>query len=102
MNMKTFSIRHFFPIQAPAKLPRTVFRPRALQVGVHTDCVQEEAQGLRCLPMIWATRVVEGVSIRLDILIWEFWAIWEHPPMLLECGLILRRLLVRHNLVILQ
>ena len=31
-----------------------------------------------------------------------FWAIWEHPPILLEKRQILHQLLVRHNLVILQ
>ena len=32
----------------------------------------------------------------------KFWAIWERPPILLECRQILHQLLVRHNLVILQ
>ena len=37
---------------------------------------------LQCLPMIWAMCVVEDVSIRLDILTQEFWAIWERPRVL--------------------
>ena len=38
--------------------------------------------------------VVEDVSIYLDIVTLEFWAIWERPPFLLDCRLILRQLLV--------
>ena len=35
--------------------------------------------------MVLPICVVEGVSKHLDIPIWEFWAIWEHPPVLPEC-----------------
>ena len=34
--------------------------------------------------------------------LWEFWAIWEHFPIVLEKNPILHQLLVRHNLVILR
>ena len=50
----------------------------------------------------FAICVVEDVSIRLNILTLDFFAMWEHPPSFCECMLILRQLLVRHNLAILQ
>ena len=37
-------------------------------------------QDLQCLPRISAMYVVEDVSIYLDILTEELWAIWERPP----------------------
>ena len=37
-----------------------------------------------------AMYVVEDVSKRLDVLIYEFCAIWEHPPIFRECRQILR------------
>ena len=52
--------------------------------------------------MILAICVVEDVSKHLDILILEFRAIWEHPPILPECTRMLHQLLVHHNLVISQ
>ena len=36
--------------------------------------------------MIFSICVVEDVSKHLDILIWEFWTIWEHPPIFLSVG----------------
>ena len=52
--------------------------------------------------MTLATYVVVDVSIFQDILSLEFWATLERPPFLLECKLILRRLLVLLNLGALQ
>ena len=71
-------------------------------MGVHKSFVREEPLDLQCLTMTLATHVVEDVCIFLDILTWEFSAILERPTSLLECKLILRRLLVLHNQVVLQ
>ena len=68
------------PIQVPTKLLRTVSPTRDQKVGVGTNFVQEEPLDHRCLTMISATCVVEDVSIYLDSLTLEFWAIWERPP----------------------
>ena len=45
-----------------------------------TDSVQEERLGLRYWTMSLATCVVVDESKCLDIPIWEFSIIWEHPP----------------------
>ena len=60
------------PIQAPAKLPRTVFPTRVQQVDVRINFVLEEPLDLQCLTIILATCVVEDVSKLLDILTLEF------------------------------
>ena len=97
MSKKTFSIR-FFSIQVPIELPQIVSPMRVSQVGV----CQEEPLDLQCLTKSYAIYVVDDVSIHLDI-----------PPLdsepsgsifhfLLECKLILRRLLVRHSLEVWQ
>ena len=44
--------------------------------------------------------VVDDVSIYLDILTLELWAIWEGPQILPGCRLIQRQLLVHHSLVV--
>ena len=71
-------------------------------MGDHTNFAQEEPQDLQCLTMHLATCVVEDVSVYLDILTSEFCAIFERPSFLLECKLILRRMLVLHNRVAVQ
>ena len=43
---------------------------------------------------------LEDVSIHPDILVWEFWIVFEHPPFLPGCSRKLRQLLVRHNQVV--
>ena len=91
-----------FPIQVSIELPRIVCHSTILPMGVHVNFVQEVPQGLECLPMVWAICVVEDVSTRLDILTSEFWAISERLSVLSECKRKWRRLLVRHNLAILQ
>ena len=70
--------------------------------GDHLNVVQEVPQDLQYLPRISAICVVEDVSIRLDILTLEFWAILERPPIFLECRQRPHQLLVRHNQVISQ
>ena len=69
-------------------------------MDVRKNFVQEEPLDLQCLTKIWA--VVEDVSIHLDILTLEFSVILGRLSFLLECKLILRRLLVLCNLVALQ
>ena len=91
-----------FPLQVPIELPRTVFPTRGLQVDVGTSFVREERLHLPYWTMISAICVEENVSIYLDTLTSESWAIWERPPFSLECKRILRRLLVLHNQVILR
>ena len=61
-----------FPIQVPKTLFQIVFPTVIRQVGDRTDFVQEEPLDLQCLTMIWATCVVEDVSIHLDILTSDF------------------------------
>ena len=68
-----------------------------LRVGVHASFVQEEQQDLQCTPTTSAIYVLEGVSIHLDTMIFEFEEFFEHPPSLPGCTLTLRQLLVRHN-----
>ena len=65
-----------FSIQVPTELPRTVFPTRDQQIDVRINFVQEEPLDLQCLTMILAICVVEDVSIYLDILTLEFWAIF--------------------------
>ena len=98
MNKQTLPSWYFFTIQDPRTCLRTVFPTRDQQLDVRMDFVREVPQGLRCLPKMSAICVVEDVSICLDILTFEFWAICECPPIPVECKLTLRRLLVRHNL----
>ena len=52
-------------------------------MDVRINFVQEEPLDLQSLTMISAICVVEEASVNLDIPIWEFWAIWEHPPFFL-------------------
>ena len=49
--------------------------------------------------MLLVICVVEDVSIYLQILTLEFWAIREHPPFLFECT---RQMLSHHSLIVLQ
>ena len=72
MDKRTFPTGFFFPSQSQQELPQTVFPTRNQQVGESTKFGREEPQGLRCLSMIWATCVVEDVSIYLDSLTLEF------------------------------
>ena len=65
-----------------------------------TDSAQEEQLGLRYWTMISAICVVVDESTCLDIPIWEFSIIWEHPPFLPGYKLIPRPLLVHRNLAI--
>ena len=66
-NRQTFPTRYFLPPKhVPTDLPRSVSRTRDQRVGVRTDFVQQEPLDLQCLTMIWATCVVEDVSINLD------------------------------------
>ena len=46
--------------------------------------------------MTFAICGVQDVSIHMDFLTWQIRATLEHPPILLECKLIPRRLLVLH------
>ena len=71
------------PIQVPIELPQIVFPTRGQQVHDHTNFVQEEQAGLRCLTKIWANCVVEDESKCLDTPIWEFSIICEHLPFFL-------------------
>ena len=72
-------------------------------MGVRTHFVQWEPQSLQCLTKMLATCVVvEDVSKYLDIRTLEFSVILERLSFLLESKLMLRRLLVLHNLVVLQ
>ena len=59
---------------------QTVFPTRDLRVGVCTSFVQKEQLDPQCIPMTSAIFVLEDVSIHPDILIWEFWVVFEHPP----------------------
>ena len=102
MNQQAFPIRYFSYTSFPFKLSRTVFPTRGQHVGVRTDVVPEEPLGLQCKTMILATCVVEDVSIYLDILTLEFWAMLELPPSLIECMLIRRWRVVQRILVISQ
>ena len=90
------------PIQAPIELSRLVFPITILPIGVHFNFVREVPQDLQCLPKIFAICVVNDISKHLDILTWEIGALWERPPMLLECRQILHQLLLRHKMIILQ
>ena len=88
-----------FPIQVPIKHTRIVFPKTFVSMDVHINFVREILLDLQCSPKISAICVVEDVSKHLTL---EFWAIWEHSPMLPEYRTILHQLLVRHNMVILQ
>ena len=101
-SKKTFPSRYFFPIQVPIEFLRTVFPTAIWLMDDRTSFVQEVPHDLHCLTMISAICVVEDVSKHLHIPTEEFWAIWEHPPIVLECKKTLHQLLVRHNPVILQ
>ena len=65
-----------------------------------TDFAQEERLGLPYWTMILATCVVVDESKCLDIPIWEFSVIWEHPPFLPGCKQILHQLLVLRTLAV--
>ena len=54
-------------------------------MGVRINFVREVPQDLQCLPRISNTCVVEDVSTRRDILILEFRATWQRPPISLGC-----------------
>ena len=69
-------------------------------MGVRTNFVQEEQQDLQCTSTTSAIYVLEDVSIHLGHSDWEFKVVFEHPPFLPGCTLILRQLLVQHNRVV--
>ena len=73
---------------------QTAFPIRVLPKDDGTDFAQEERLGLPYWTMILATCVVVDESKCLDIPIWEFSVIWEHPPFLPGCKQILHQLLV--------
>ena len=75
--------------------PRTV-----LPEDDRTDSAQEERLGLPYWTMILVTCVVVDESKCLDIPIWEFSIILEHPPFLPGYKQILRQLLVLRNLAV--
>ena len=92
-----------FPIPIPTELSQIVLPILIQQVSHHNDVVQEEPHDLRCSTKILATCDAEDVSIHMDILTLEFWAILELLSFSLGyILLILRRLLVLRNLVVLQ
>ena len=99
---KQLPVEGYSPIQVLMKLVRIVSPTAIRLMDDRTSFVQEVPQDLQFCVMILAICVAEDVSKHLDIPIWEFWAIWEHPQILLESMRILRQLLVHHNLVILQ
>ena len=79
MNQQTFPMWYFFPIQAPQELPRHV---SPITIVLRSEPHTFRSRGTRdlkcvCLPRISSICVVEDVSIRLDILTVECWAIWE-------------------------
>ena len=51
-------------------------------IGTSSKCLSHKRPEEEWLTTIWAICVVEDVSIYLDILTLEFWAIWERPPIL--------------------
>ena len=86
----------FSPIQVLIKCLRIVF-PRAIQpMGDRTGSVQDVSQDLYFftvfLPFV-SWKAYPNIKI---ISISEFWAVWEHLPILFECQVILRQLLVGH------
>ena len=99
---QTFPVRYSIPIQVPTEFLRTVFPTRGQQVGDHADFVQEKTTGSSMFGQDLGQLCLEDVSIYLDILTWEFWAIWERPPILPGCRLIRCQLLVHHSLVVRQ
>ena len=69
-----------FPIHVTKNSSNCISPIRVPPVCVRTSFFQEEQRGLHYFPLILAICVVEDVSIYLDMLMWEFWAIWERPP----------------------
>ena len=70
----------FSPIHVSIGLSQIAVPTTVLLKDDRTDSFQEERLGLPYWTMILAICVVEDVSVYLDMLIWEFWAIWERPP----------------------
>ena len=73
----------FSPSHVSIELSQIAFPIIVLPKDDSTDFAQEERLGLPYWTMIWAICVVVDESKCLDIPIWEFSVIWEHPPFLL-------------------
>ena len=68
------------PNRFPIGFSQIAFPITVLPKDDHTDFAQKERLGLPYWTMIWAICVVVDESKCLDIPIWEFSIIWEHPP----------------------
>ena len=89
-------IRYFHP--SSSKILRIICPIIVLSMGVHINFVERNNWIFHVEQLYWPF-----VSWKTSkICTWEFWAIWEYPPILVECRQILHKILVGHNQAILQ